>query len=81
MFYGSDTHAESAAGVFTLIASCRLHKLDPQAYLDDVLRILPHWPSDRYLDLAPVRWLVTRSRLSAAELEQPLGALTLPTPS
>lgn len=28
MFYGSDTHAESAAAIFSLIASCRLHHID-----------------------------------------------------
>lgn len=28
MFYGSDTHAEPAAAVFSIIGSCRLHRLD-----------------------------------------------------
>ena len=41
MFYGSDTHAESAAAIFSVIASCRLHSLDPEQYLDEVLRVLP----------------------------------------
>jgi hypothetical protein len=31
MFYGSDTHAEAAAAIFSIIASCRLHGLDPRA--------------------------------------------------
>ena len=35
MFYGSDSHAESAAAIFSLIASCRLHSIDPQQYLDE----------------------------------------------
>ncbi len=39
MFYGSDTHAESAAAIFSLIASCRLHRIDPQQYLDEILRV------------------------------------------
>jgi len=46
MFYGSDTHAESAAAIFSIIASCRLHKLDPEQYLDEIFRILPFWPKD-----------------------------------
>ncbi|MBX3155530.1 MAG: transposase [Deltaproteobacteria bacterium] len=29
MFYGSDTHAEAAAAIFSVVASCRLHSLDP----------------------------------------------------
>jgi hypothetical protein len=47
LFYGSDTHAVSAAAIFTIIASCRLHRLDPLAYLTDLLRVLPFWPADR----------------------------------
>jgi hypothetical protein len=29
MFYGGDTDAESAAAIFSIIASCRLHALGP----------------------------------------------------
>jgi hypothetical protein len=47
--YGSDTHAEAAAAIFSAIASCRLHGLDPFQYLEGVLRVLPYWPSNRYL--------------------------------
>jgi len=41
MFYGSDTHAEAAAAIFSVIASCRLHRLDRFQYLDEILRVLP----------------------------------------
>jgi hypothetical protein len=44
MFYGSATHAESAAAILSVVASCRLHSLDPELYLDEVLRVLPYWP-------------------------------------
>ena len=60
MFYGSDTHAESAAAIFSLIASCRLHAIDPEQYLDEILRVLPYWPSTRHLELARQFWLATR---------------------
>jgi transposase len=40
MFYGSDTHAEAAAAIFSVIASCRLHGLDPFQYLEEILRVL-----------------------------------------
>jgi len=53
MFYGSDAHAESAAAIFSLIATCRLHGVEPRQYLDELMRVLPYWPSDRYLELAP----------------------------
>ena len=78
MFYGSDTHAESAAALFTLIASCRLHRVDPEQYLDDVLRLLPYWPPDRYLELAPKFWAATRAKLNPGELDAPLGPFTIP---
>lgn len=78
MFYGSDTHAESAAALFTLIASCRLHRIDPERYFDEILRLLPYWPSDRYLELCPKLWTLTRAKLEPKELEAPLGPITVP---
>lgn len=81
MFYGSDTHAEAAAAIFSLIASCRLHRLDPFAYLEEVLRILPYWPRDRYLELAPVRWSATREQLDPDELDVQIGSFTVPVPN
>lgn len=78
MFYGSDAHAESAAAIFSLIASCRLHGLDPQQYLDEILRVLPYWPQGRYLELAPQRWGDTRAKLRPDELNAPLCSFTIP---
>jgi hypothetical protein len=78
MFYGSDTHAEAAASLFSLIASCRLHKIDVEVYLDEVLRILPYWPSDRFIELAPNHWAATRATLDPKQLDLPLCAFTIP---
>lgn len=78
MFYGSDTHAEAAAAIFSILASCRLHGLDPFHYLDEILRLLPHWPRDRYLELAPKHWRATRARLRPEELESPLSSFEVP---
>jgi transposase len=78
IFYGSDAHAESAAAIFSIIASCRLHSIDPQQYLDEVLRILPYWPRDRYLELAPNNWIATRAKLDPDELGAPLCSFTIP---
>jgi transposase len=78
MFYGSDAHAESAAAIFSIIASCRLHSIDPQQYLDEILRILPYWPRDRYLELAPNNWSATRAKLDPDELNAPLCSFTIP---
>jgi transposase len=78
MFYGSDVHAQAAAAVFSLVASCRLHSLDPEQYLDEVMRVLPYWPDSRYLELAPNHWAATRTKLLPAELEAPFGSFTVP---
>ena len=78
IFYGSDTHAESAAAIFSIVASCRLHKLDPEQYLDEVFRVLPFWPQNRYLELAPKHWATTRSRLNPDELDSPIAGFTIP---
>jgi len=63
LFYGSDGHAEGAAAIFGLIATCRLHRIEPQQYLDELMRVLPYWPQGRYLELAPQNWATTRARL------------------
>ena len=43
-FAGSDRGAERAAAVYTLIATCKLNDVDPQAWLADVLARLPDHP-------------------------------------
>ena len=78
LFYGSDLHAEAAAAFFSVIASCRLHGLDPWKYLDEVLRVLPYWPRERHLELAPKCWAATRSRLAPDELAAPVAVITVP---
>jgi hypothetical protein len=78
MFYASDTHAEAAAALFSLIATCRLHRVDVEQYLDEVLRLLPYWPPYRFLELAPNHWTATRAKLDPAQLALPLAAFTIP---
>lgn len=80
LFVGSDDHAEAAANIFSLVGSCKLHRLDPEAYLRDVLRVVAHWPRERFLELAPKSWAATRARLVEAELAMPVGPLTIPPP-
>ena len=80
LFYGSDDHAGAAGNTLSLIASCKLHRLDPELYLTEIIRILPYWPRDRYLELAPKYWAATRARLSPDELKLPLGPITVPPP-
>jgi len=80
LFAGSDDHAQAAGHLFSLVASARLHHLDPELYLRDLFRVLPHWPRHRYIELAPKYWAATRLRLDAAQLAAELGPLTVPPP-
>ena len=80
LFMGSDDHAVAAANIFSLVASCRLHGLDVESYLADIIRVMPYWPRNRYLELAPKYWARTRSRIPERELELPLGHVTVPSP-
>jgi hypothetical protein len=47
----------------SLIASCALHDINPQLYLEQVLRLAPHWPASRMLELSPKYWRQTLDRL------------------
>jgi transposase len=80
LFVGGDDHGQAAGNLLTLIASARLHKLDPELYMRDVFRVLRHWPRERYLKLAPRYWSATRARLDSNELEQEIGPLKIPEP-
>ena len=81
LFFGSDDHASAAANLFSLIASCELHRLDPETYLAEIIHVLPFWPRDRYLELAPKYWAATRARIPAAQLAVEIGDITVPPPT
>jgi hypothetical protein len=80
LFIGSDDHAEAAANLFSLIASCVLHGLDPETYFTEIFRVMPYWPRDRYLELAPKFWSHTRARLDEDELALRRPHVTVPAP-
>ncbi|MCB9660820.1 MAG: IS66 family transposase [Sandaracinaceae bacterium] len=80
LFAGSTKHAENAGAHLTLIASAKLHHLNPREYIRDLIRVLPCWPEDRYLELAPLVWNQTRARLDPAELAAEVGWITVPDP-
>lgn len=52
----------------SLIASCKLHDVCPQRYLECVLRLAPHWPKPRLLELSPKYWRATAARLTPAQV-------------
>lgn len=78
LFCGSDDHAKSTAALYSLVASARLHKLDPEEYLRCLIRLVPLWPTDRMLELAPLFWERTRARLDPIQLAKELGPINVP---
>jgi transposase len=83
LFLGSDEGGTVNAAFVTLLASCQLHGIEPLGYLRDLLCLLPGWPVNRVLELAPVNWSTTvqrpevRAALEANVFRQAsLGTLT-----
>ncbi len=71
LFVGSEDGALANTTFVSLIASCRLHDIEPFAYLRDLFCLLPSWPRARVLELAPAYWLRT---LEQDEAQQKLAA-------
>lgn len=67
IFVGSDDGAEVNTTFTTLIASCHLHGIEPEAYLRDILCLLPSWPISRVLELAPCNWNESRQKPEAQQ--------------
>jgi transposase len=79
-FVATEDDPPVACAFVSLIASARIQAIDPEAYMRDLLRVLPRWPRDRLIELAPERWRQTRERLDPGELEVALGPVTVPPP-
>jgi transposase len=60
LFAGSDQGAENWAMLASLIETCKLHGVNPQAYLTDVLtKLVNNWPNRRLPELTPWTWTAT----------------------
>jgi transposase len=56
LFAGSKEAGENLAALYTVVATCVAHDLDPLAYLTDVLMRLDSTTADRIDDLLPQNW-------------------------
>jgi transposase len=57
LFAGSDEGAENWAMLASLIETCKLHGVNPEAYFTDVLtRLVNNWPNTRLAELLPWAW-------------------------
>jgi transposase len=62
LFAGHDEGAQNWACIASLIETCKLNGVDPQAYFADVLiRLVNLWPASRVDELMPWVWAAQRS--------------------
>lgn len=66
LFAGSDRGGERAAAIYTLIETAKLNNVDPQAWLENVLRRIADHPASRLADLLPWNWQPTTTAAAAA---------------
>ena len=65
LFCGSDRGGQRAAVAYSLIQTCRLNDVDPQAWLSDVLARIADHPISRLDELLPWNWAHHRKAIAA----------------
>lgn len=63
LFCGNDEGGRRAAILYTIVATCKEHGVDPWAYLSDVLARIPTHPDHRRAELLPRNWKAARSAI------------------
>jgi transposase len=66
LFAGADTGAETLARAMTIIETAKLNRLDPQAYLADILDRIHDHKINRLDELLPWNWVPVGTTQSKA---------------
>ena len=67
LFAGSKAGGERAAAIYSVIETCKLNGIEPQAYIADVIgKIAGGWPASRWDDLMPWNWTAAATPVSLA---------------
>jgi transposase len=56
LFAGSDRAAGHAALIYSLLGTCKLHGIEPLAYLRDVIARIPEHKANKLSELLPYNW-------------------------
>ena len=64
LFFGSESGGWQNAVMYTVVQNCRMHGINPEEYLKDVLGRLPHIKADEARELTPAKWLAARTPAS-----------------
>ena len=66
LFAGSDAGGERAAAFYSLIETCKLNGIDPEAYLRSILASIADHPINRVAELLPWNWADANQKLHTA---------------
>ncbi len=83
LFFGNDSAGRRFMVLYSLIATCERHDINPEVYLADVLIRINDQPKDRIAELLPHRWKEQRgSGFTVERIVMPGGATarSLPAP-
>lgn len=61
LFAGSHEAAQRAAIIYSLLATCKKHDVNPYVWLSDVLARIPTHPHQRVQELLPHHWLARKA--------------------
>ena len=64
LFFGSESGGWQNAVMYTVVQNCKMHGINPEEYLKDVLGRLPHIKAEAARELTPAKWLAARSPAS-----------------
>ena len=64
LFFGSESGGWQNAVMYTVVQNCKMHGINPEEYLKDVLGRLPHIKADEARELTPAKWLAARTPTS-----------------
>jgi transposase len=75
LFFGNEEAGRRFMVLYSLIATCEQHDVNPEAYLADVLLRIQDHPNDRLLELLPHKWKETfGSGFTVERIVTPVGA-------
>ncbi len=64
LFFGSKDAGVQSAIIMTVLLNCKMHGINPEEYLKDVLSRLPHITNAEARELTPAKWLAARQTVS-----------------
>jgi len=64
LFFGSKDAGAQNAIIMTVLQNCKMHGINPEEYLKNVLSRLPHITNHQARELTPVKWLAAQQPIA-----------------